>query len=418
MHPKRHVLCALLLVTGLELPSMEAVTPPSLAVAGRRNATPWIATAGRWVAVAWGATLKDQTDVFVAMSRDGGATFGTPARVDAIRGEARLGGELPPRVALHATGDGVPEVVVVWTARGMTTDIRLARSRDGGETFSRAISLQAPGAPGDRGWPSLALDPTGRVHALWVDHRGLAQARGHEQHHDRSHQAGKDAAAAAVAMAQGSAVYASSGDERSERVVAASVCYCCKTTVAVGPDGALHAAWRHVFPGSVRDVVLSTSRDGGTTFSPPARVSDDGWAINGCPDNGPSLAVGRDGTVHVVWPTLDGERPALFFASTRDGRRFTPRLRVPTRDDATPSHPQIVATGSGTLALAWDESGGGRRSAVVRGLTVGDSPAWGPAVSLGQGTYPVLAAGVNGELLAAWATPDGAGITVRPVRLH
>lgn len=417
MGKKRHVSRALLLMVGLALSSMHAATAPSLAVPGRSNATPWIASAGPWVAVAWGASVKAGTDVFVAMSRDGGATFGSPVRVNAVRGEARLGGEFPPRVAVHATGDGPPAVVVLWTARGATTEIKLARSRDGGATFSRAISLQAEGAPGDRGWPSLVLDPNGGVHALWVDHRGLAKAGGHA-HHDGSHHADTDATAAAVAMAQRSAVFVSSGDERGERVVERSVCYCCKTALAAGSGGALYAAWRHVFAGSIRDIVLSTSRDAGTTFSQPARVSEDNWAIAGCPDNGPSLAAGPDGTVHVVWPTLDKEQPALFYASTRDGRQFTPRLRVPTRDDATPSHPQIIATGAGTVALAWDESGAGRRHAVARMLSAGDSPQWGRVVSLGDGTYPVLASGKDGEVLAAWSAPAGAGIGVRSVRLR
>ena len=58
------------------------------------------------------------------MNRNGGKTFGTPVQVNRTPGEARLGGELPPRVALHATPGGrVPTVVVVWTARDKGTSI-------------------------------------------------------------------------------------------------------------------------------------------------------------------------------------------------------------------------------------------------------------------------------------------------------
>src|SRR5690606_28552100 len=112
-------------------------------------------------------------------------------------GEVRAGGEFPPRVALGGPSSaGTPEITVVWTAGGETTAIRSARSRDGGRTFGPPATLQAPGAPGNRGWPSLAVDGSGKAHAVWLDHRGLAAegAADHRGPHD------------GVAMAQKSAL--------------------------------------------------------------------------------------------------------------------------------------------------------------------------------------------------------------------
>src|SRR5690242_10236866 len=55
----------------------------TLAVPGRTNATPSIAADGRFIAVAWGATDADgKTDVFIATSRNGGLTFGSPVQVN------------------------------------------------------------------------------------------------------------------------------------------------------------------------------------------------------------------------------------------------------------------------------------------------------------------------------------------------
>jgi hypothetical protein len=51
-----------------------------------------------------------------------------------------------------------------------------------------------------------------------------------------------------------------------------------KTTIAAARDGAIYAAWRHVYPGNVRDIAVTMSRDGGRTFAPPVRISDDKWA--------------------------------------------------------------------------------------------------------------------------------------------
>ena len=52
---------------------------------GRSNSTPWVAAAGSFVAVAWGATTAGKTDVFLAVSRDGGLTFGAPVQVNTVR---------------------------------------------------------------------------------------------------------------------------------------------------------------------------------------------------------------------------------------------------------------------------------------------------------------------------------------------
>jgi hypothetical protein len=158
------------------------------------------------------------------------------------------------------------------------------------------------------------------------------------------------------------------------------VCYCCKTAVATGPDGAIYAAWRHVYPGNLRDIAFTMSRDGGRTFTTPARVSNDGWILDGCPENGPALAVGADGAVHAIWPTLvagatsDGEPAlALFHATSRNGGAFSPRTRVTT--EGTPRHPQLAATSVG-LAAAWDEqTAAGSRRVVLARLTSDPAPA-------------------------------------------
>ena len=187
-------------------------------------------------------------------------------------------------------------------------------------------------------------------------------------------------------MAQKSGLYyATAGKAAStERELAPGVCYCCKTALAIGPDGSVYAAWRHVYPGNFRDMAFTSSRDGGRTFAPPVRVSEDGWAINGCPDDGPALAVDRSGAVHLVWPTvIDGPNPegALFYATTRDGRTFTARTRIPSSGAGRPSHPQIVVDGRGRVVVAWDESVNGRRVAVAREVKGQSGRAWSLARS-------------------------------------
>ena len=176
----------------------------SLDVPDRADANPWVAAAGSFVAVAWGARSSGKTDVFLAVSRDGGSTFGPPVQVNAIAGEARLGGELPPRIALVSScNDWIsPEIVVLWTAHRDATEVKVARSGDGGRSFAAPVTLQSRGAGGDRGWPAVALDQRAIIHVIWLDLRGLAKDgatgvnhSGHKGEHD------------GVAMAQKSGLY-------------------------------------------------------------------------------------------------------------------------------------------------------------------------------------------------------------------
>ena len=409
------VMVASLTMWGPSLRAAVSPEPISLAVAGRSNATPWVASDGRFVAVVWGASIKGATDVFIAISRDGGGTFGAPVQVNTTAGEARLGGELPPRVALwRSSASSEPEVVVLWTARAAATQIRTARSRDGGRTFEPSIALQTPDAAGDRGWPSLALDDRGVAHAVWLDHRGLAAARAAGV--SRDHRSGADHDG--VAMAQKSGLYyaAGTGEPRAGRELTAGVCYCCKTALAVGAGQAVYAAWRHVYPGNIRDIAFIASRDGGRSFAAPIRVSEDTWAINGCPVDGPAIAVDRSGQVHLAWPTVvGGANPegALFYASSSDGRTFTPRTRIPTMGSARPTHPQIVADRRGRITVAWDELLDGRRVAAARALLpTGQGATFGPVLTLsgdGPAMYPVLAA-TDAGLVAVWTTGGDASV--------
>jgi hypothetical protein len=125
--------------------------------------------------------------------------------------------------------------------------------------------------------------------------------------------------------------FARMDDPQSVRSVTGGVCYCCKTALTTGPDGSIYAAWRHVYPGNRRDIAFAVSRDRGRTFGSPVRVSEDQWQLDGCPENGPTIALDSSSRVHVLWPTLitasGQETLALYHAVSRDGRTFSRRAR-------------------------------------------------------------------------------------------
>jgi hypothetical protein len=215
-----------------------------------------------------------------------------------------------------------------------------------------------------------------------------------------------------VAMAQQSGLYYAA-DGVPERELFKGVCYCCKTAMATGPKGEIYAAWRHVFAGNMRDMGFTMSRDGGRTFAPLMRVNQDGWSIQGCPDDGPAMAVDAKGTVHLVWPTVKDEQGVILYATSHNGGAFSTPVRLRTLGGPKPSHPQIVIDKGGRVFVGWDEVRDGVRRAAIAPVSGSASPE-----VLGDTTsYPVMAA-TDGGLVAVWTSgpPDRSVIGVRAIQ--
>jgi hypothetical protein len=210
--------------------------------------------------------------------------------------------------------------------------------------------------------------------------------------------------------------FAKLGAGDSSRPLTAGVCYCCKTSIATDTSGGIYAAWRHVYEGNIRDIAFSKSVDGGRTFTAPARVSDDKWVLDGCPENGPALAIDQGKRIHVAWPTLvpggtSSSEPTLgmFYATSADGVRFTPRQPLPT--EAFPRHVQMIVTAQNEIVAVWDEQAPGtRRIAIARGTLNAAGVAHFVRQSFDDrdpATYPVIAS-VDGGIVVAWTSgPSG-----------
>ena len=385
-----------------------------LGVVGASSGNAAVAADGPRVVVTWAARAGSSTDVYAAFSKDGGVSFGSPTRVNDVEGDARVSGEQAPRVAL---GTGVE---VVWVSRREGAAVVLAaRARVGEHAFAPATTVHAERLTGARGWASLAVARDGAVHVAWLDGRD-AQVGRVAANASSTHAAGSPHKAMRQDLYQ--AVRRPDGT-RAEVRVATDACFCCKTAVASGPDGSTYVAWRHIYPPNLRDMAVARSTDGGRTFAAPVRVSVDGWALDGCPDDGPSLAVDARGAVHIAWPTLvPGSTPGkgIFYSYSVDGgRTFAPRVRV---DDAggSAAHPQLAASGDRVLVV-WDQGEAPRQ---VWARAISSDPkgaAWAPRLgqvarlsAAGSAVYPALAATPTSTVVA-WteATPAGSDLRVR-----
>ena len=404
-------------------PKASQPTTVRLAIEGRDNATPAVAARDRLVVVTWSAAIPEGgTDIFAAVSDDAGMSFRAPVRVNDRTGEARANGEQPPRVAIGPALSGVEgEIGVLWTTRrDGKTEVRLSRSADNGRTFGPSVAVHPEGLTGARGWMSLAIDDAGAIHVAWLDGRNATP---------------KPAAAPAPASGSGHQHHASGGGDsrqdlyysvfrpdgtHTESQVATYVCFCCKTAVVTDASGRASIAWRHIFPNDLRDIAYRTL-DESQSVGDAVRISEDQWQLKGCPDDGPAMVRESSGRVHLVWPTMvAGEKPAkgIFYASTEDGRTFSPRVRLDA-GSAPASHPQLVLTGSGELVALWDEPRENTRQVLLRRRAADGQ--WRPVETLDAETaayYPAAAA-VPDALIVTWAsatTPRSTiGVERRPI---
>jgi hypothetical protein len=270
--------------------------------------------------VAWVNHDAKQADVMIARFTSDGQMQGSPVRVNREAGVATAWRGDQPSVAVAADG----AVYVVWTARVEAadkhgTDLYLSVSNDRAQTFSSEVKINDDKVPGDHGMHSLAVAKDGRIFVGWLDERNVhtpqpsTKGEGHHMESNRD-----------LFLA-----YSADGGRTfsPNRKVASEACPCCKTALAISPDGTLYAGWRQVLPGSFRHIAVMSSTDGGTTFSSPKIVSDDRWVLQGCPVSGPSLSVDSGGKLKVLWFAAgEGNPPGLYFAESSDkGQSFSPR---------------------------------------------------------------------------------------------
>ena len=314
----------------------------TLAIAGAVNSGASLAAHGSNVVVTWAATTDNRTDIYAAVSANSGRTFSAPVRVNNVAGDARVTGEQPPRVAMTASA-----IAVVWQSKvDDVSVVRSATSSDGGRTFAPAITVNRKDVTAPRGWASIAMDASARARVLWLDARTDAPAAAPTAPHVHGSGGGMEQ----------SVFFATPGAPDAR--IAHGACFCCKTAIAIAPNGAIYAAWRHIYPVNLRDMAMAVSTDDGRTFGAPVRVSEDHWQIAGCPEDGPSLAVDARGVVHISWPTFIPEtgRKAIFYSySTDGGRTFARRLRVDADARATAAHPTLAVDGD-RVVIVWDET--------------------------------------------------------------
>ncbi|MDZ7749677.1 MAG: sialidase family protein [Halofilum sp. (in: g-proteobacteria)] len=303
-------------------PGGEARLPAPVNVSGSPGVFSWLprlATAPgdpETLYVAWQeivfSGVSHGGEIFFARSRDGGRSFGAPVNLSRSRagdGKGRLFADYWHNGSLDlAVGPG-GTVYVAWTE--YEGPLRLARSRDGGTTFSAPTRIAGgAGEPPARA-PALAAGDDGVVHLAWT----VGEQRAADIRHARSEDAGRTFTRA--------------------RRVDPGPGHADAPKLALGADGTLHLAYALSPDGPLRRYDLRYTRRpaGGDAFAPARTVSAplprgfEGAAF-------PHLALAGDGRVYLACElfSLRGPYPpdALGILYSRDGGdSFTDTAVVP-----------------------------------------------------------------------------------------
>ena len=295
-----------------------------------------------------------------------------------------------PGMALGPEG----EIYLSWNVSkhskgvGAGTDLRLARSEDGGKSFLSPVTVNDDPLPVSHGFESLTAGSDGVVYAAWLDGRDKEKG---------------DASGSGVFFARSMDGGKTFGKNLK---VDGMACPCCRTAMAAAPDGGLLVSWRKVFEGDVRDMVVARSMDRGKTFLSPSLVHKDGWVFPACPHRPPSIGFDREGRLYETWYTegTDEQPRVLFAVSDDDGKTFSSPISLHTHTTSLPDHPQMAVHPDGTVLTVWEEITGVRQRVVMR-ASKDRWASFAPVQTLSEGpkaTNPAVSINDAGMMAISW----------------
>ncbi|HXG65279.1 MAG TPA: sialidase family protein [Blastocatellia bacterium] len=217
-------------------------------------------------------------------------------------------------------------------------DVHIARSTDDGKIWSRPFVPHRDGKQTEHGFVSLLPWDGGRVAAMWLDGRNL-KADSHESH-----------GSSTGAMSLRFTTVGINGEMSEDMLLDPRVCECCQTSAALTADGAI-VAYRDRSEKEVRDISVIRFSKG--KWTQPQNLHPDGWHIEGCPVNGPSVAA-SERRVAVAWFTAANETARVKVAfSTDSGATFGQPIQV---DEGSPvGRVDVLMLDDGSALVSWLE---------------------------------------------------------------
>jgi hypothetical protein len=351
------------------------------------------------VYVAWTSFPNDtDTEVHLAVSDDGGATFGTPIRLGARSEQAPV---------MQVAG-GI--LFVAWTHWDPTrrTDPKdqysnpswqlLETSTDGGRTFSDPVAVPS-GRPLSTGYfMTMTVTPDAKnVLLAWFDYTSTPTTVW----------PGRDATTMFAARSTDGGQTFSAPQQ-----IADATCVCCSPSaffLDTNPGVLYRNFHKGGTTGDVRDPAVVMADAAGSGWNDPVIVHDDGFRLKVCPHMGLGAAAGTDGTLHVDWWTGAAGREGYWYTTSTNGRTFSDPIQLaPLATDPHGNDLNIAIDGDGTTwmpaVLFPDKRDGSAGSPTVAlwAATQGAEPVRIPVMST-PGSFPRVAPLAHGVVLV-WAS--------------
>lgn len=355
---------------------------------------------------------RNDNDVLVARSTDGGATWTAPAPLN-TDASSDQGDDGAPQLATDDLGTWL----AVWDSSAFADpfrtdfDILVARSTNGGATWAghAELNTNADNDAGQDAWPHLTTDGKGTWVAVWESLDSLGDTIGEDADILMARSTNGGATWTAPAALNSSAA-SDVGDDR-------------RPQVETDGQGTWIATWHSRDSlddtiGEDWDVLVARSTDDGATWAAPAPLNTNGASDLGS-DAYPQVVADRRGNWIATWhstdslgSTIGGDWDILMARSTDAGITWTAPAALNANavgDAGQDSLPRVATDGKGAWIAVW-------RSTDVLGDTIGTDWDILVARSMDAGATWTAPAALNGNAMEdagddAWPqiTTDGLG---------
>lgn len=287
--------------------------------------------------IVWTERSEDRLALIFAVSTNEGNSF--PNKVSLpLTNDVATHAEGMPKVAFKDDGT----IIAAYEKKAPTETNKYAgaiyyrSSADGGRTWTEETFLHSDTVAGrSRSYFDIERLSDGEIGAAWLDIKLDMETGGRTVRFAKTN---------------------GGTDFTNEVLVDSSACQCCRLEVYSDLTGQVSIAYRGLAKGKMgqplRDMMLSTSLDAGKTFSPPMKISQDNWSIDGCPHTGPALCSSKSGLLS-FWYT-EGNGTGIFYSLKRNNEsEFGQRQLVSN----VGRHPQVSASDT-RFVLVWEEISG------------------------------------------------------------
>lgn len=351
------------------------------------------------------------TDLYVAISRDGGATFGAPTKINQEAGVVWGQTVSRPRIVGSTKGTwhvsySANETHPTMGKIALTT--HYTRSVDGGSSFEPARRLSTltdsdlseiihGGFMSAAAFGAMTATPDGGVHVMWIDTRMMKSET--------------DTGALYTAVSRDDGKTFTTDKALFEN----GVCPCCQLTAITDKQSNILLSSRQIAKDGARQSTIARIGAGSETAAKPIETGGAPWLINACPLKPTVMTMQGDAVFSAVYNGGE-EKPSVFFSVSTDGGNTFARA-VSVHPDALVSDAPSIATNDRFVMVAWHGKTTGPRRVFYRMYDLKGQPV-GEITELPTGPEnaqtPMVVARADGKFQIAWQQSDRVFTTTLP----